>query len=245
MRNGLSLRISRQIRWSKGPHLETPCSTLPNLDPVRAERVARLATKYGVKFESSFGVRTTLDNYAYLEFLDCAFGAHALHPLDLAITDVGSGSFWYAAATHAFFRPSQLDGFEVDGYRRYWNGWTRRDRAQGYAGALRQTRYHVADYCEISQPAELITCWYPFVSQGPLLAWGLPLKLLKPKQLFERIKENLLPDGSLFLVNHGPSEAKTAASLVESAGLRFRWSWTQADPLVPRPQMPVASYWQR
>lgn len=103
----------------------------------------------------------------------------------------------------------------------------------------------MADYCQVAAPTQLITCWFPFVSAAPLLAWGLPLKLLKPMDLFRRMATNLKPAGTLFMVNHGESEARLAAELAEAVGLRRRWLWVESDALLPRPRKPVATYWQR
>jgi len=265
-RNALSLRLSERIRFSLGPRAEVPCLALPASPPARAARIRRLAARYGTAFESLLGATTSLNNYAYLDLLDRAFEAHACpppHGLDLS--DVGCANFWYASALQVFFRPRRLDGYEVEGYRRYLNGRTRWDDARGYAGAWPNTAFHLADYCQIAAPAQLITCWFPFVSAAPLLAWGLPLKLLKPQDLFRRIAANLAPSGSsgghpppgeapaggwppggmLFMVNHGESEAAAATELAQTVGLRRRWVWTESDPLLPRPRKLVASYWQR
>ena len=178
--------------------------------------------------------------------MDRAFAAHAMPPpRGLEAADVGSGSFWYVAALQAFFAPRRLEGYEVEGFRRYLNGRTRLDSAQGYAQPWPQTRYHVTDYRQVRQTAALVTCWFPFVSAEPLLSWGLPLNLLKPQELFQQINCNLTADGRFFMVNHGPTEAQVAAGLAKSAGLRLLWVWPESDPLLRRSQKPVASYWQR
>lgn len=244
-RNDLSLRIGATIRFSRGPYVETPCMTLGVLPPARAARIEALASRYNVRFELWLNESTSLNNYAYLDLLDHAFANRGGRPEVGAMTDVGCASFWYASALQVFFRPKTLSGYDVEVFRRYANGHTRQDYAAGYAMRWPGTRFTGADYRHVAEPADLISCWYPFVTVAPLLAWGLPFNLLKPKELFLRIAGNLRSDGALFMVNHGAIEADLASAAADSAGLKRKWAWVGDDPLLPRPQCPVASYWQR
>jgi hypothetical protein len=249
-RNEWTLRIAERIRYSRGVFCETPCAALRAQPAGRAARIEALAQRYGARFESWLSETTSLNNYAYLDLLDRAFeqagasGRGSL-PASASLADVGCANFWYASALQVFFRPRRLDGYDVEAFRRYANGHTRQDYASGYAARWPETRFNGVDYRIVSSPADLITCWYPFVTPRPLLAWGLPLNLLKPKELFEKMAENLSPGGGLFLVNHGAAEAQIAADFAMYAGFRRQWLWEQSDPLLPRPQCPVASYWQR
>lgn len=245
-RNSLGLSLSQRLRASRGEFRERPCGRLVRVDARIDGRIQALQRRYAMRFESTLNARTSLNNYAYLELLDRAFDAAGeTAPRPGRLTDVGCASFWYAAALHAFFRPGELAGFEIEGYRRFWNGHTRADYARGYAGALPGGRFVAADYGSVDAPADLISCWYPFLTAAPLLAWGLPLKLLKPVELFESIGRNLVPGGAVLLVNHGQREAALAAGHAERVGLHRQWIWAEADPLVPRLEPPVASYWRR
>ncbi len=245
LRNDWSLRIAAHIRFSRGVFVEAPCGRLGGQPAARAARIEQLAQNYDVRFETWLAEATSLNNYAYLDVLDRAFAAAGESPPRPAVlADVGSASFWYASVLQVFFRPGRLDGYDVEAWRRYASGHTRQDHANGHAQRWPQTRFHGVDYRQVSQAADLITCWYPFVSATPLLAWGLPLKLLTPKQLLSTIAANLKPDGAFFMVNQGAAEARVAAGIAESVGLRRQWLWDNTDPLLPRPQCPVASYWR-
>jgi hypothetical protein len=67
---------------------------------------------------------------------------------------------------------------------------------------------------------------------------------LNPEALFVHIARNLKKGGFLFMVNHGPAEAQTAADLCEAAGLIQQWQWLDSKPLRPRPEPPTISYWR-
>ena len=245
LRNRLSLQISNRIRFSRGDYVELGCQRLSLTDADLGARIATLQLKYDVSFEAKLTQATSINNYAYLDLLDRAWGAVGeLPPLGRQMADVGCASFWYVAALQTFFRPRGLTGYELEAFRRYANGHSRQDYARGYAASWPGTSFKGADYRCVEETSELITCWFPFVSDGPILAWGLPLNLLKPKELMLRIAANLSPGGGLWMVNHGIEEAQIAHHLCTQAGLTLRWQWTDPAPLRSRPQPPVASYWQ-
>ncbi len=245
LRNRISLLVANRIRYSRGLHIEQPCGRIDGLSPAQQVRVTGLRRKYGFAFESLLSEETSLNNYAYLDFLDRAWvAAGGAPPAGLVMADVGCASFWYAAALQTFFRPRRLTGYELEAYRRYANGYTRQDYAQGYAGAWPATAFRAQDYLYETESAELITCWFPFVSPEPILAWGLSLNLLKPNELVRSMAGNLKPGGALLMVNHGSEEARSAAELCAAAGLTRQWQWMDSQPLRPRPQPPVASYWR-
>ena len=245
LRNDLSLRIAASLTISRGVFVEQGCGELQRLTSDQAWRIAGLREKYAVRFEVSLSRETSLNNYAYLELLDRAWAQTGASPAGGAIqSDVGCGSFWYAAALQAFFQPQALTGYEVDAFRRYANAHTRLDYGQGYAQTLPNTAFRCADYLAVQESVERISCWFPFVSAHAILAWGLPLKLLNPERLFSKIAGNLRSGGGFLMVNHGTAEAEIAAALCAAAGLTREWSWVEHMPLRPRPQPPAISYWR-
>jgi len=249
-RNGLSLGIANTLRWSPGTYREQQAGTL-DLNAAATKRVAALADRYGVRFEQQLSAATSIANYEYLDVLDRLFDSggtstDTIRRPGLVVQDVGSASFWYASCLHAFFQPTQLIGFELEGYRRFWNGRTRRDYAAGYIAALPGAQYRVADYQECREPAHVITAWFPFLFAEPLLAWGLRLSDLKPEDLFGRIAGNLAADGMLVMVNQGPQEAAAADTLCRSQGLRLAQRVAyDGSPFKDREVHAIATCWKR
>jgi SAM-dependent methyltransferase len=220
LRHRFAYGVSESLRWSRGTHRETAAGELPSLPIEEARRIAALQLRYQVRFEARLAAATSLRNYEYLEILDDAWAHSELGRGQIEVLcDIGCASFWYAAALDAFFHPKSLVGVEVEGYRRFKDGRTRIDYARGYTESLPNARFVIADYLSFDQRADLITAWFPFVTPAAILAWRLPLSLLCPERLFERIARNLRDGGLFVMINHGAAEADAAARLCDAANL--------------------------
>jgi len=200
-----------------------PVGRLTDLETWQSACIESLQSRYGVCFESRYGRHTSLANYAYLDLLHQAWTAAGRPvPTGDLVTDVGCANFWYAQTLHRFFQPAKLTGVDVEGYRLYPTGYSRYDAAAGYVADLPQTSFVTADYCEMDEPVDVITAWFPFVTTAPVLAWRLPLTVFSPERLFARIARNLSVGGTLFMVNQGTDEADVAAGYCRQAGASFR-----------------------
>jgi SAM-dependent methyltransferase len=245
-RHAFWFALSRRIRWSRGPYREKPAGQLRRLTPDQAARVAALRGRYQVQFEQRLGERSSTINYEYLDILDRAWmDSGRTRPSGGVMCDVGCASFWYAAALHAFFRPDRLIGVEIEGHRLFRDGRARIDYASGYVADVPNAEFVVADYTRYEQPADTITAWFPFLTSTAILAWRLPLSLLRPESLFARIRHNLNPNGVFVMVNHGPSEADLAAVRCTAAGFVRVGLWQDPGALSSyRLAPPVLSWWQ-
>jgi SAM-dependent methyltransferase len=241
------------VRWSRGAFRETPALELPALPAEQSRRIAALKDRYQARFEFELGTQTSLNNYEYLDILDHAWpdghawsGASPARPQGMELLcDVGCASFWYAAALDAFFQPRAMVGVDVEGYRLFKDGRTRSDYAAGYVGQRSNARFVVADYLDYAEPADLITAWFPFLTPPAILAWRLPLSLLRPERLIQQIHHNLRPGGCFVMVNHGPVEAELAHRLCVATGLRLHFMQVTPSPLSRgRPSAPVVSCWR-
>jgi hypothetical protein len=246
LRHGFWYGISERMRWSRGAFEEIPAREFLVLGSEKAERIAALRHRYQVQFELQLSAATSLRNYEYLDLLDRGWRESGMEiPQDGVLCDIGCASFWYAATLQCFFRPARLIGVEVEGYRLFRNWHTRSDYAAGYLARMPTAKFVVADYSGREEPADMITAWFPFLTPTALLAWRLPLSLLAPEKLFHRVKYNLLPQGTFFMVNHGLDEAALAAGWCDAAGFRLTARWSGAQTLGgDRMQAPMLSWWR-
>jgi SAM-dependent methyltransferase len=247
LRHGFWYRLSERIAWSRGAVRETPVREFTTRSREQGERIAALRDRYQVQFEQRMNAATSVNNYEYLDMLDRGWDAMGMRrPLGGMLCDVGCASFWYAATLQAFFRPDHLVGVEIEGHRLFRDGHTRIDYAAGYLAQLARAQFVVADYCAYGEPADIITCWFPFLTPTATLAWRLPLSLLAPEKLFRQIHHNLLPDGLFFMVNHGLQEAALAEAWCTAAGLRLTARWADPAPYSQqRMRPPVLTWWKR
>jgi SAM-dependent methyltransferase len=239
--------VSERARWSRGTYRETAAQRLPALPMEQSRRIAALQERYQARFECELSAQTSINNYEYLDILDRAWPGGEVPPRGQELLcDVGCASFWYAAALDVFFRPRALVGVDVEGFRLFKDGRTRRDYAAGYVQARPHARFVIADYETYIEPADVITAWFPFLTPAAILAWRLPLRLLRPERLFQRIQHNLKPDGVFVMINHGAREAELAYPLCVAAGLERLWYAAPTSPLNrDRPMVPVVSSWRR
>jgi hypothetical protein len=220
---------------------------LPPLSFEEAQRIAALQRQYQIRFEDQLSAATSLRNYEYLSILDETWsGGRFARTEPAVLCDIGCASFWYAAALHAFFRPQRLVGIEIEGHRLFRDWRTRSDYAQGYVAGVPNASFVVADYLSFAQPADLISAWFPFVTPTAILAWRLPLSLLRPALLFQRVAENLTSGGAFLMINHGAAEADLASELCVASGLRQCWRGVVSGCLSRhRESVPVVSQWRR
>jgi len=245
LRHHVDYALSERLRYSRGAYHEEPAIELTAVDSVQAERIARLQSRYQVAFEKHLSAATSLNNYEYLDILDGAWSAWDLVPtMGGELCDVGSANFWYAPALQAFFRPERLFGVEIEGYRRYRDGHTRRDYAAGYLAPWPNAKLVIADYTGLEQPADCITAWFPFITAPAILAWRLPLSMLAPESLLRRVRSNLRPAGVFWMVNHGAEEAVVAARYCNAAGLTLLRDRSHRGPFsAHRLEPPIVSLW--
>lgn len=117
------------------------------------------------------------------EILRLAFSEAAAREVD-CVVDVGSCDWYYARVLFEHFSEARVLGIEVDGSRRYLNLHRRKDlgvaRARALSRSGRSVEYRHGDFRTLVQGdlggarKILFTFFFPFVSDDPCLAWGLP-----------------------------------------------------------------------
>jgi hypothetical protein len=112
------------------------------------------------------------------------------------------------------------DAIELDAHRRYLWGSTRRVYGEALAARFPDCRFVADDVRNVAGPWALATWWLPFLTPGPLEAWGLPARFLVPAELLEVVRSRILPGGALFVVNQGEEEGALQGRLFDQLGMR-------------------------
>ena len=245
LRHAAAVTLSERVGRVRRSAPEVAAGVLPPLAAAAGARIDELVRRYGVRFEQSQEAPGALQAYEYLDLLDQALGAWGrAAPYAGVVHDVGSASFSYVAALAALLRPTHLVGVELEGYRRLRGGYNRAERALANVARVPGASFVVGDYAKFEQRADLITAFFPFVTPAPVLGWRMPLSVLRPAALFERIAGNLHGEGSLWMVNHSEEEAAIAAGYAMRAGLCQTGRHVAHNLLQPRPAPPVVSAWR-
>ncbi len=182
-------------------------------------REVGMRTRYSLDalYENSIN-HEYLQNLTTLEFLEQGITNTSAAP-KIKLLDIGSKYFCYAPAIHAFFsvrhpgKPVQLTGIEVDAYRRFIDLHTRYDYAQYYIRTIPAARYIAGDFLKHEGEYDFITWFYPFIFDYAHLVWGLPLNLLKPREMLAHAYSLLAPGGTLLIINQYHQEKAVQAEL--------------------------------
>ncbi len=141
----------------------------------------------------------------------------------LTIADVGCRNFFLAPALDSFFRARgwepALHGIEIDAYRRLSNLRTRRQYGEFYAAQVPQAEFHAMDFLKWKSGLDCILLLHPFVKARSVLAWGLPLKVLRPEAIFQHAAEKLIPGGLMLVSSPTPEELELSVRFALDAGL--------------------------
>ena len=147
---------------------------------------------------------------------------------NIKILDIGSKNWFYVRELYKFFKYNNfekeiwLDGIEIDAFRMYVNLHSRYDYAMHFSKGLKNCRYITGDFLKHHDKYDYITWFYPFVTQNPLLVWGLPLSLLKPRRMLEHALASLKPGGIIIIKNHEEDEYIIQEKLFQELGVPYK-----------------------
>lgn len=145
----------------------------------------------------------------------------------IKVLDIGSKNWFYASGEWSFYkygggeREIFLDGIEIDAFRVYSDFHTRYDYAQFYIKNLPNTRYITKDFMEHNDKYDFIVWFFPFVTEFPLLEWGLPLSRFKPAEMLRHAYECLNENGKILIVNQDETEYEIQEELIRDLNLAY------------------------
>ncbi len=147
-----------------------------------------------------------LDSYflsVFKKYLTCKKGR-------IKALDVGSKNWEYVKSEYYFFKSFSADftlnGIELDPYRLNSNFYNRLEIAKFHTKNLKNTNYITGDFLEHEEAYDYIIWILPFITQYPLVKWGLPLKYFKPEEMLNHAFSLLNMGGELLIINQGEKE---------------------------------------
>ena len=245
--NRLFFSIRQKKKWQGRKYVEKPIGILSNLTDAQSAIISFLKEKYAVRFETFLNETNALRNYHLLYLLDQVFPPFQGTPPQKnsieRLIDVGSKNFYYAPALHAFFKPKQLTGIELDGFHLYRGFYSNASYAQYYAKSVPNTDYRAMNFVDFDKPVDGIVWFYPFVMKEDVVSWYLPLEMFEPQRLFDHAREILSKDGFLLMTNTDEVEFALAEGFMQKAGFSKKGEVVYVGGLLEKKITPFVSLW--
>jgi hypothetical protein len=208
-RNRLFWRLREKVQFRREGYAERG-----DLDPLSDPEASRLESAYELKsVKKDLSPAVYQKNLATLWILERMLGTVEFSAGNLQVLEPGCQDFARLPSLRAYFRNRGLDpritGLEVDAYPLLAGFHSRADKARYYlslARGAREDRYLAQDFFRWEKSAELLLCFYPFVSTNPALAWGLPKEFGAPAEWVRAFERCLPTGGRLLVVHQGPWE---------------------------------------
>ena len=229
--NWIDFFLRRRIRFSRAYAGENESkdglfNDLPEQKSLIAEEKESLyLKKYGLDYlKNNSTKRNYLENLAIVELLENYIQVDKPAP---KILDIGSKNWFYARGQYNFFKHNnfekniEITGLEIDAFRVYSNLHTRYDYALYYTKGLENCRYIPGNLLDHQGKYDYITWFFPFVTEIPLLAWGLPLNTFKPLEMLEHAAGLLNSGGVMLIVNQDENEYSIQENLIKQLNLNY------------------------
>ena len=180
-----------------------------------------LREKYDFKSLENISEKTFFLNMYLLNVFDKSISKKQNKAI--SVLDIGSKNWDYVKSEYAFFKSFTkdltLNGIELDAYRMNSNFYSRYEVAKFYKKGLINTNYIVGDFMEHMQKYDYIIWILPFITEYPLIKWGLPLKYFKPLEMLLHAYDLLTPNGELLIINQGEKEYTIQQELINKMNI--------------------------
>lgn len=229
----LAHRFFRQPRVAPPEVLRRGLPPLEPMTPAQAKATQAVAAALGQTYDLqtpwplSPHDRVAGESLTVLAHCDAVLRPYLSQQAAWQVLDVGSKQATYLPGLVAFMRQYlnasgqlSVQACELDGGRRYADGWRRADYAEGLLALTRQwardqglsddrcqLSYRIGDVQRVQGQFDVITWFMPFVFLSPHAAWGLPRRYFKPQALTDHVLSLLKPQGYLLLIHLNAEEA--------------------------------------
>jgi hypothetical protein len=223
LRNDLFLSLRTKLRFSRGGYCEI--GTEDEEDTILERELVSLYSFAAFKkdlsslqWKRNLATLWLLNNFARWPEV---FARWPEVPLEgrAPFLEVGCQDFSRLPALKYFFKMQNRDvplhGLEVDPFPVLSDLHSRWDRAQYYISLLEKSegtqardQFFAGDFFTWSQKTKGLICFFPFVTAGPALSWGLPERFGQVQKWLDSIERCLEDQGFLFVVHQGLEEEK-------------------------------------
>lgn len=206
--NGFWLKIRSLLRYSRRGYSEATRVT-PVFSPASQEINDRYQfSDIGKRLAPRHWHRNLATLWYMEQMLD---GLRWTKPM--RVLEPGTQDFSRLPAFRSYFKKhapeSTFIGIELDAYvplRDFYSLW---DHAQYYISLDSGKAEIIAtDFFQYQDCADLILCFYPFVSCEPALAWGIPAEYASARKWVESFVRNLKSNGYVLVIHQGEWEEK-------------------------------------
>ena len=208
LKNKLDFFLRNHITFSRKNYTEKEVNTDTVFENDEQKNLySFLKQKYDLSHLYNYSDINFLTNLYYLALFDKYINPEKK---DLSVLDIGSKNWSYAGSEYIFFKKYSyellLNGIELDAYRLCTNLYTRYEIAKFYTKGFKNTNYIADDFMNHNKQYDYIIWILPFITEYPLLKWGLPLKYFKPEKMLEHAFNLLNDEGKILIINQGEKE---------------------------------------
>lgn len=247
-RNRLFWRLRETLRFQRPGYRENG-TVSAHLDPA----AEHLAERYRLTaIQRNLTSAVYVKNLATLWILEQMLNKQKLPAGPCSVLEPGCQDFARLPALRAYLhqRGTQptITGLEVDAYPILHNLHSRADKAHYYLSlspAHSRDRFVAGDFFRWNEAADLVFCFYPFVSANPALSWGLPKEFGQPEQWVEAFARNLKTGGKLLVVHQGDWEEEEFDEARVTAPLKLLQRREVNCPFYPLPHPAHASVYEK
>lgn len=224
LRNEIDFYIRELTKFSRKNYIEEKEDLSEINKETYIERINELKKYYNFKWLTE---NSTLANYKEnLYMLDILHKYFKIEfKEDLKTLDIGCKNWVYAKGQYAFFDEHSnhlsFNGIEIDAHRLYSNFYSRFEVAKFYTKDLENSKYIAGNFLNYNEEMDYMTWFLPFVTETPLLKWGLPIQHFCPKKMLWHAYFTLKTGGKMFIVNQGEEEFKIQKNYLDKCAIPY------------------------
>ena len=234
LKNRFDFFLRNKITFSRKNYREKACDINEfELTDAQNELYDYLKKKYDLSLFNGLNSRNFFENLYFLSVFDKCF--EQKNKGEISVLDIGSKNWSYVRSEYLFFKTFSenldLKGIELDAYRLCSNFFNRYEIAKFYKKDLKNTEYIAGDFLKHSYKYDYIIWILPFITEYPLIKWGLPLEYFKPEEMLLHAYDLLKPDGEILIINQGEKEAEIQMRFFEQTGIPVKFTPEKIDDI--------------